>query len=84
MDQHKNDLLKMCDDAEKQGLWIHIHYQDLWYSPKEMRKEFNDGKFLWNRTSFELRDPQEHLVILERLLTAAKNSVDSFKARMKA
>ncbi len=57
-------LEDLINDAERQGLWLHCSYQDLWFSPSDLREANRDGRFRWGAMNFELRDPIEKLAKL--------------------
>jgi len=47
--------------AEAEGLWLYCHYQDLWWSPAELRADNVIGRYRWGPQNFRLRDPREYL-----------------------
>lgn len=52
-------LEPMFEEAERTGKWFHCGYQDLWFSPKQLRAEHAKGSFIWGAVNWRLRDPQE-------------------------
>ena len=62
----KQELESLCKEAEEKKLWIHCHYQNLWFTPNELRTANADGRFIWGRVNFTLRDPQEKLDEIDR------------------
>lgn len=61
--ENANEILKELEPlfkkAEKYGLWFYCNYQDLWFSPNELREEHKNGKFIWGSVNWKLRDPIE-------------------------
>ncbi len=78
--------MKTLDDliteAERQDLWLHCHYQDLWFSPSDLREANRDGRFRWGAMNFELRDPIEKLAKLKEKRRAADIDVVAFERRL--
>ena len=54
-----DELNALIDKAEAEGKWLWCHYQDLWFSPAQLREENRNGKFRWGPVNWKLRDPQE-------------------------
>lgn len=54
-------LNELIDQAEREGKWLWCRYQDMWFSPAELRAETTNGRFRWGAVNWRLRDPQEHL-----------------------
>ncbi len=52
--------------AEREGKWLRSPYQDLWFSPRELRTAQADGRFRWGVVNWELRDPKENLKELDK------------------
>ena len=51
----------LIDQAEHEKKWLWSRYQDLWFSPSELRQKNNEGWFRWGAVNWELRDPAERL-----------------------
>lgn len=47
--------------AESERKWLWCHYQDIWFSPAQLRAQIKDGKFRWGAVNWKLRDPQERI-----------------------
>jgi len=77
----REDLAALCDEAERAGLWLNCSYQDLWFSPAELRAEHTRGKFLWGRVNWHLRDPKEHLEPLDQKNQNAASERQRFSNR---
>lgn len=54
-------LAELIAKAEREKLWLHCVYQDLWFSPQELRAENAAGKFQWGVQNWTLRDPKEYV-----------------------
>ena len=54
-------LKDMFEKADREGLWFYCNYQDLWFSPAQLRANFADERFRWGRVNWELRSPLEKL-----------------------
>jgi hypothetical protein len=65
-------LQPLFDKAEKEGLWFYCSYQQLWFSPNELKNEQSNGRFLWGAVNWQLRDPHEKL----KLLQHQRNDID--------
>lgn len=76
------EMNALIDKAEKEGKWLWCRYQDLWFSPAELRKEQANGNFRWGAVNWELRDPQDGLAELEHDVALAEGEVAAFKLRM--
>lgn len=50
-------LEPLLQDAEAEGKWLHCAYQNLWFSPEELRAHHRDGRFVWGAINWSLRDP---------------------------
>ena len=65
--------------AEREGLWLHCDYQDLWFSPEQLRQEHAKGSFLWGPVNWELLEPPRAMVspwrrfLIRHLLNLAKS-----------
>lgn len=63
MSTERNEILEglaaLIDHAEHAGKWLHCSYQDLWFSPTELRAANAEGRMLWGPANWTLRDPSE-------------------------
>ena len=66
--------------AKEEGLWFWCHYQDLWFSPDELRKAQADGRFRWGAVNWKLRDPREQVKKLERQAAEKLSEANSLRA----
>lgn len=76
------DLQPLFDKAVKEGLWFHSSYQDLWFSPSELHKEQQAGRFRWGSVNWTLRHPHERMSELLRRLREAEDAVAQFRRRI--
>ena len=79
----KAALSELINQAEAEGKWLHCHYQDLWFSPAELRSENSAGNFVWGVVNWVIRDPQEQLDRLDRDIEGAVRNRDAFAKRMR-
>lgn len=52
-------LEPLLQEAERKGLWLVSHYQQIWFSPQQLRTHLANGKYLWGPPNWELRYPSE-------------------------
>ena len=78
------EMNAMIDRAEKEKLWLRSLYQDMWFSPAELREQQAKGLFRWGVVNWELRDPKEHLAELQRIWVDAKKDYDEFAVKLMA
>ena len=77
-----NSLKPLFEKAEKEKLWFYSNYQDMWFSPKELKEYQSKDCFIWGADNWKLRNPKEEL---ERLYKQANNhykNIDNFTKRM--
>ena len=75
-------LEPLFKEAAEKGLWFRCSYQDLIFSPAELRKAQQEDRFLWGDSNWRLFDPAEHLVVLESNIEEAKRELERFKVRL--
>lgn len=80
----RESLQPMFQTARREGKWFWCVYQDLWWSPDELKTHQNQGRFVWGPPNWKLRDPWERVHSLERGIEEAKNVLTSFKKRIEA
>ena len=69
-----SDMEPIIKSAEESGLWLFCQYQQLWFSPSELRKEHANGRFIWGPVNWEVRSPLDLLESAKtRLMDAATN-----------
>jgi hypothetical protein len=54
-------LEPLFKEAEEKKLWFHCNYQDMWFSPKELRAAHAEGRLIWGPVNWRLRDPYARL-----------------------
>lgn len=72
----------LFERAAREGLWFWCNYQDIWFSPDELRQEHREGHYIWGAINWRLRDPREHLAEIEQEITRLKTKKANFMARM--
>lgn len=84
MDIHKTNtaLTPLFERAYREKLWFYTDYQNLWFSPKELKAENERGSFNWGPGNWELRDPQERLEELAKELEKIQAEMYKFSARI--
>lgn len=86
MKTNKEQILASLDplfkEAEEKGLWFYCDYQQLWLSPKELKKHHKDGIFIWGAMNWQLRDPNDLLILAEEKIRKAKDNLDDVKNRI--
>ena len=75
-------LQPMFDRAEKEGLWFHASYQDLWFSPRQLQEMHAHGSFLWGSVNWELQKPSDRLANAERAVELAIKERDRIVASL--
>lgn len=83
-EQARRNLSTLIEQAEKDRKWLFCHYQELWFSPQELRALNAKGRFLWGPANWQLRDPEEHVKVLAERIEEAKAAHWRFKMRVSA
>ena len=60
------DMGRFIGEAESTGKWLFTSYQQLWFSPSELRSHQANGRFRWGVVNWQLRDPRERLDQFDR------------------
>ena len=81
--ENKAELAALITKAETEGKWLHCSYQDLWFSPAQLRAENAQGRFVWGVVNWNLRDPKERLARLEQEAKNAATARESFAREMR-
>jgi len=68
--------------AKEENLWFHCNYQDLWFSPMELREEHKNGKFIWGFENWQLLDPKSQIKSMVRRIVNTKKEIEQFKKRI--
>ena len=87
MSEH-DDILQSLEPlfrkAERECLWFRSPYQDLWFSPAELRANQANGRFIWGPENWELRDPIELVIQAARELQSAKTKFEAIMLRVQS
>jgi hypothetical protein len=75
-------LKPLFEKADKEGLWFYSYYQDIWFSPKELREKHEKGFFLWGAVNWKLRDPRERLSQFKEEIFRIEQERNRFIERM--
>jgi hypothetical protein len=54
-------LKPLFEKAEKEGLWFKSGYQQLLFSPVELKKLHKEGRYIWGPINWALIDPGDLL-----------------------
>ncbi len=77
------ELATHIDKAEAEGKWLWCHYQDIWFSPAQLREQIKNGKFRWGVVNWKLRDPQERVAEARKRADQANAEADRIAAETK-
>ena len=77
-----NGLAEMYTEAKATGKWFHLAYQNLWFSPDELKANMAEGRFRYGPVNWRLADPEEHRRFLESAVKEAVANLAEFAARM--
>ena len=84
--EEKNTIIKelvpMFAKARAEGLWFYCKYQDIWFSPSELKAENDKGRFILGSVNWTLRDPIERLKQLNNLIISTEAEKKRFEGRM--
>jgi hypothetical protein len=64
-------MLALFDQARLKRLWFYTNYQQIWFTPEELRTYQMEGRFRWGPPNWRLRDPQEYLDEVNREVECA-------------
>jgi hypothetical protein len=76
------ELEPMFKEAREKGLWFYCSFEDLWFSPDELKSEQKNGNFIWGVCNWELRNPKEHVACLENRIRSAERELLDFQSRL--
>ncbi len=77
-----NSLQPLFEKAEREGLWFNCSYQDLWFSPNELKKLHKENRFVWGAQNWSLRNPKERLNQLENQERRLQHEKNEFLAKI--
>jgi len=81
-EQILNELEPLYKRAKEEGLWFFSNYQQLWFSPKELRDYQSEGNFIWGACNWILRDPIEKLMEMENKKNGIEREIIDFKNKI--
>jgi phage host-nuclease inhibitor protein Gam len=71
-------LEPLFEQAEKEKLWFYCSYQDMWFSPRELKDMQKAGRFVWGAVNWTLRDPLNKVKEIEVKIENLRNAKDNF------
>lgn len=74
----------MFAEAKEKNLWLYCGYQDLWFSPKELKDAQAEGRFIWGAENFKLRNPYELMNELSDRADKIEEQKKSLRMRIEA
>lgn len=72
----------MILEAEKNGQWLESTYQNILFTPKELRQSLSDGKFVWGPVNWRSVDPNKYLKNEEKEIEKIREHNKSILDRM--
>ena len=75
-------LKPMFKEARTKGLWFFCRYQSLWFSPDELEAAHKEGRFVWGKVNWMLRDPLERVAQLNKEIRNAEAEKEQFLKRL--
>jgi hypothetical protein len=86
VEMSKEEILKtlepLFETAKKEHKWFYTSYQDMWFSPSELREQHKKDKFLWGAVNWQLRDPRERLVQLYGFIERTHKEIANLEDRI--
>lgn len=77
------ELMALLEKAKREGLWFHCNYQNLWFSPKELERDWANGHFRWGAQNWQLVNPAERRRELEQEVKSAVARLEDFERRLR-
>lgn len=68
--------------AREERLWFFSSYQQLWFSPEELKRAQDCGDFRWGVANWELRDPRERVNQLRTQATALLRAAETIEGKI--
>jgi hypothetical protein len=75
-------LKPLFERAEREKLWFYSPYQDLWFSPEELREAQSEGRFIWGELNWHLRSPYERINQLEQQRRSLNEQMEKIFSRI--
>ena len=76
------NLQPLIEKAREQNKWLYCFYRDVWFSPDELEAQNKIGRFLWDESHWELRNPQEGVRALQSRLAEIEKEISEFQSRI--
>lgn len=77
------EMEALLAQAEREGKWLHTFYQNIWFSPQELRALRAKGEFRWGARNWTLREPLEYLAEVEKAVRDAVEFRDRVAAQIR-
>jgi len=78
-----SSLRPLFVEARQKGLWFYCHMYDCWLSPDRLQEMQNSGEFIIHALYWQLRDPHERIVEIEKEIDAKQAEKQSLLAEIK-
>jgi hypothetical protein len=78
----KEELKPLFEKAEKEGLWFYTNYQSLWFTPEQLREKQKEGRFVWGKENWQLRNPRERLKEIKKKNQELEQKIERFEQRL--
>lgn len=66
-EEKKTELLKLITQAFNERKWIHLKFNDLWFSPSELEHLISNDHYIYDVENFELQEPSVLIEKVEQL-----------------
>lgn len=77
----KEGLKPLFEQAEKEDLIFYCGYQDLFFTPQELKTAHSNGRFIWGVVNWDLRPKNEPIERLESKITMLEEELEKLKIR---
>lgn len=78
-----NGLEPLIQEAERKGLWLESTYQNIPFSPRELRTKNKNGEFVWGKVNWRLIDPKTLLRDIPKLVAEAEKHNAAIMTRIR-
>ena len=86
MANKREEILKslepLFNEAEQKGLWFYCSYEQMWFTPKELKQMHSEDRFIWGEDNWELRNPNEGIRELETLKNNINGQIEGIKYKI--
>ena len=79
-------LKPLFKEAKEKGLWFYhngLCTGEIYFSPKELKEQHKEGKFLWGAVNWSLIDPETIAKRLRTSVTEAEANLERFLNRLR-